>query len=189
MKFENCIVCGKRNTSRNNPLCCSAKCNIEMNKNSEYYYKKIEEAEINRLKYKIMLKNKLDELKDESLRNHKSSSYRGEATTHIIRNLTKGNKTGDAFGITLPKSIHMKYDRMVCESMSNGHIVLTPIIKSAKELYTYNHYKECPNSKCPLIIEKEPVFCSYQEGFEYCPYCKTKLIEKEMTNELKEMLK
>lgn len=107
-----CIVCGKEGTY---PF-CSKKCKDIALANPEPYIEKLNKKM--RMKQELIekinaYKDELDEIKYE----------RGE---YILRKLTTKNKTGDAYGITLPKSVWKSYHRYICGVKSNGIIILIP---------------------------------------------------------------
>jgi len=125
MKRDNCIVCGNKISHRINSVCCSKKCNVMMNKDAEYYYKVLEKEAKEHHKFRMLLRNKLAEMKKEN-RSNQNGRYRGEAKIHKIRKIVTKNRTGDVYGITLPKSIHKKFKDFTFEHYSNGIIVLVP---------------------------------------------------------------
>lgn len=119
MKNKNCIYCGRETFA--GEIFCNKRCEDNaMIEDPEFFCKKIDEIKTRNLHYKQMLKEKIEGMKKEGKETYKE---RGE---YILRKITTKNKTGDAYGITLPKSVWKKYDRFICDVQSNGIIILIP---------------------------------------------------------------
>jgi len=113
-----CIVCDKEGRY---PF-CSTKCRKIALQDPDTYIKKIEEKQ----NQKQELMNKINEHKNEL------DDIKYERGEYILRKIVTKNKTGDAYGITLPKSVWKKYYRFNCKVKSNGIIILVP--KNLKDL-------------------------------------------------------
>ena len=110
-----CLTCNKKLQGMlYNRYFCSKRCYYKAFRTPKVYLDKIKRIEKRNVKYK----EELNEIIKEKKYN--------EVGEYVVRKLTTKNKTGDAYGITLPKSVWSKYNRYICRVKSNGVIILIP---------------------------------------------------------------
>jgi hypothetical protein len=131
MTIKTCLYCGKELSKSPNDLFCNKKCQDKaMIEDPEYYFEEINRIKTRKLDYKKKLLNAIEENKKENMIHYR------ENTSYVIRHLQTKNKTGDAFGITIPKSIAKNHTRMECKIIDDDLIILVPQKVRPKRKYT-----------------------------------------------------